>query len=309
MAGKYEPLSRVLQSASGPVEFTFDQLDELIGGLPASARTHRSWWGNTANTTAGHTRSWIETGYVVDAVDLSSATVRFASGRIEDRTRGPQGPRTSPLLDGVDALAAVLRRAGYASPMHAVAAHTVFLHPDTVVQTDGAALFPVVRDFGRRGQLSMDANGTQLLLDDNKSPTLAFCWAARQTKGPDVQFNHVYSDSGNPDLYTALWNICVTPAFLAKTTDGRNHPEVVAAIRRRSHELYGYYPDGEPSPEPPEGYDELDWQESPAPVLDLEATLRERLNAAPKSPPAIASREIGWLFSDWMPDTSLRDPG
>lgn len=309
MAGKYEPLSRVLRSTPGPVEFTFDQLDELVDGLPASPRTHRPWWGNTASTTAGHTRSWIDAGYVVEAVDLASAKVRFAPGRIEDRARGPQGPRTSPLLDGVGALASVLRRAGYASPMHAVAAHTVFLHPDTVVQTGGAALFPIARDFNRRGELTSSADGTRLLLDDNTSPTLAFCWAACQKKGPDVQFNHVYSDSRNPDLYTALWNICVTPAFLAKTTDGRNHPEVVAALRRRSFELYGYHPDSEPVPAAPDGYDELDWPDPPAAASDLDATLRERLNAAPKSRPALASREIGWLFSDWVPDTTLRDPG
>ena len=56
-------------------------------------------------------------------------------------------------------------------------------------------------------------------MDDNTSPTLAFKWAAQQGRGPDIQFNHIYTGTNDPDLYTALWNICVTPAFLAKLTD------------------------------------------------------------------------------------------
>ena len=301
-------MSRVLRANSGPVEYTFAELDDLVGGLPASARIYHSWWGNTANSTAGHTRSWLDSGYVVESFDLLSAKVRFTPGRIENRVRGSQSSRRPVLLNGVDALASVLRRAGYESPMHAVAAHTIFLHPDTVRQTDGAALFRIARDDRRRGQITVNANGMSLLHDDNTSPTNAFCWAAGQKKGPDVQFNHVFNDSKNPDLYTALWNICVTPAFLAKTTDGKNHPEVVAALRRRSFELYGYYPAGDPIPEPPESYDELDWHDPPAAVNDLEATVRQRLNAAPKSRPAVASRKIGWLFSDWIPDHTLRVP-
>jgi hypothetical protein len=63
------------------------------------------------------------------------------------------------------------------------------------------------------------------MLDDNASPTDAFLWSAGIAKGPDVQFNNLWSLSRDPDSYTALWNICATPAFLAKTTDGSNHPE------------------------------------------------------------------------------------
>ena len=73
-----------------------------------------------------------------------------------------------------------------------------------------------------------------MLLDDNTSPTLAFLWAASRAQGPDVQFNHVRNDSANPDAYTALWNIRATPALLAKTTDGSNHPELVAGLRCRA---------------------------------------------------------------------------
>ena len=42
-------------------------------------------------------------------------------------------------------LTAVLARAGYPSVVAAVAEHAVFLHPDTVRQAAGSALFPVIR--------------------------------------------------------------------------------------------------------------------------------------------------------------------
>ena len=54
------------------------------------------------------------------------------------------------ILDGVKSLEAVLVRAGYRTLIdrrlgRAVAEHTVFLHPETVAQAHGEALFPVTR--------------------------------------------------------------------------------------------------------------------------------------------------------------------
>lgn len=115
------------------------------------------------------------------------------------------------MLDGREALEGVLRRAGR-TVLAAVAEQTVFLHPETVEQTNGEALFPIARDPARRGCI-VELDGRRLMMDDNTSPTLAFEWAAQQKKGPDVQFNHIYKGADNPDIYTALWNICVTPAF------------------------------------------------------------------------------------------------
>ncbi len=209
------------------------------------------------------------------------------------------------ILDGVKELAAVLRETRYLSVAAAVAKHTVFLHPDTVAQTHGAALFPVVRDMARRGLLDVLPDGRRVLLDDNTSPTLAFLWAAGRKKGPDVQFNHVWDRSRDPDAYTALWNLCATPAFLAKTTDGSNHPEVTKALRYHSYRLYGYLPAGLAVPTPPDGYDDLVWAPHPEPVFGLATVIRDRLRQSPKSRPSIACREIGWLFSDGRPDQAL----
>ena len=82
---------------------------------------------------------------------------------------------------------------------------------------------------------------------------------------------------------------------------------VVAALKYRSFTLYGYLPDGEPEPEPPEGYDSLEkmWRGHPPPVPDLEAVLRDWLRGSSGSRLAKACREIGWYFSGWEPDHTL----
>lgn len=212
--------------------------------------------------------------------------------------------QASAVLDGVAQLAALLARAGYPSVLSAVAEHTVFLAPETVAQTGGDALFPTIRDFVRRGKPDM-LEGRRVMLDDNTSPTHAFLWAASLAKGRDVQFNHVWNYSRDPTAYTALWNVCATPAFLAKTTDGSNHPEVVSALRYHAYRLYGHRPTGTPEPTEPDGYAQLSWATHPRPVADLEAQLRARLVRNAKSRTAIAAREIGWLFSGWKPDQAL----
>ncbi len=80
----------------------------------------------------------------------------------------------------------------------------------------------------------------------------------------------MWGDPRNLDTYTALWNLCVTPAFLAKTTDGSNHPEVLAALRYRVVDLYDTRSGGLERPSKPDGYDDLEWASSPEPVADLE---------------------------------------
>lgn len=161
-------------------------------------------------------------------------------------------------LDGIEPLTEVLARAGYTT-VEAVARYATFLHPETVEQTHGQALFPVVRDMAmaNRGSHVLADDGRMVMRDDNRSPTDASLWSGRLRKDRDIQFNYVWNDSQNRDSYTALWNIVATPAFLAKTTDGSNHPEVPAALRRRAYDLYGMIPAGAPLPSKPLGYDDL----------------------------------------------------
>lgn len=214
------------------------------------------------------------------------------------------------MLDGVRQLTTLLvERAGYPSVMAAVAEHAIFLHPETVAQTNHEALFATIRMRNRseRGQIAV-VDGRRVLLDDNQSPAYAFLWSAGMSQYGDVQFNHVWNASRDPRAYTALWNLCVTPAFLARTTDGSNYPDVMSALRYRAYSLYGVPPEGFAVPLQPAGYDQLSWAISPEPANDLAAALRARLCRQPASRPARAAREIGWLFSDWVPDPSIPEP-
>ena len=312
VASKYAPLSRYLASQPDdePVSLTWMEIEGLVGPLPTSASV-RQWWANTA---ASHqAQNWLGLGRWVIEVRLGHSVVFSPAG--EPVTYTPYLPNGSaggrgrsggmePVMDGMTALSAALERAGYGSTLQAVAAHTLFLDPVTVAQSRGEPVFPVIRNPNRRGEFT-EVDGRTVMYDDNTTPTLALLWAARRKKGPDVQYNHVFGDPRNPATYTALWNLCVTPAFLAKTTDGSNHPEVLAALRYRVVEIYGCWPAGEERPTEPPGYRDLTWAASPEPLEDLEAELRARLAQAPASPPARAAREIGWLFSVWKPDPDV----
>jgi hypothetical protein len=64
-------------------------------------------------------------------------------------------------------------------------------------------------------------------------------------------------------------------------------------------------PQGQAEPAPPEIYGTVTWKEPPPAVDDLEAVLRARLTAAPKSPAAVVARTLGWYFSGWEPDPTI----
>ena len=301
MTAKYEPLTRLLAAARPlPVTITFTDLDALVGGLPPSARTYPQWWGNR-HEPSGQSSAWAEAGYVVAALRLG-VDVTFEAGVVI-----PAGQHldAKPILDGIDQLTEVLRRAGYPSIVAAVAEHSVFLHPGTVAQTGGLAVFPTIRRMGHVGEFDDLPDGRRVMLDDNLGPTVAFTYAANLPKGRDVQFNHVWPSSKDPDAYTALWNLFATPAFLAKPTDTGKHPEVRDALRFRAFDLYGRRPAGQADPLEPPGYRDLAWAPHPDPVPDLEAVFRSRLGSTPKSRPAIACRKIGWLFSGGKPDPTI----
>jgi hypothetical protein len=215
-----------------------------------------------------------------------------------------------PVLDGVAQLERLLVDvAGYRSVAAAVAVHTVFLDPETVRQTHGQAVFPVIRFSGdrtTRGTETKDTRGRPAILCDNTTPREVFLRAALRSRGHNAHFSHVWDGTrADRDAYTALWNICAVPAFLAKTTDGGNHPDVRAALWCRSYELYGVLPAGGSPPTKPAGYDSFEWADTPAAVGDLEGVLRGWLARSPRSRAAMAAREIGWLFSDWKPDPTM----
>lgn len=288
--GRYEKVPAWLRTLDAArVTVTFTEFEAVTGSLPPSARANRTWWGNSRSNS--QSAAWVSAGWKVTSVDLSAETVTFAIGDVVTRV----GAGRAPILDGIAALMDVVRRAGWPSLEAATAAHCVFLDPATVGQTDGSAIVPVVRDMTRRGELGELPDGRPVLFDDNATPTDVFLWASNRTKGPDVQFNHVWTCARDPDAYTALWNLCCTPAFLAKATD--THADVVALLRYRAWDLYGCRPAREPEPRKPDGYDALHWAPMPEPVEVLEVALRQRMRSAPGRRAALAARSLGWAFS------------
>jgi hypothetical protein len=74
--GKYAALAEYLRGRSGgTVTVSFEDVAELVGGLPESARNHRAWWANDESHVQG--RAWLREGWQVEAVDLGAARVTF----------------------------------------------------------------------------------------------------------------------------------------------------------------------------------------------------------------------------------------
>jgi hypothetical protein len=121
--------------------------------------------------------------------------------------------------------------AKYGTVAQAYASATIFAHPDTVAATGCKPILQVIREGARRGQIAV-IDGRKVGLDDTKAPTDVFCWIhGLMSRKIDIQFNHVYPGSRNPETYTCLANLCVTPSSLAKLTD--HDREVRDLIRYR----------------------------------------------------------------------------
>lgn len=211
-------------------------------------------------------------------------------------------------LDGGKALDLIIQDSAYRSLEQAVASLALFSHPDTVAQARGEALFRIVRGpIPQRGHIFPFDDGHSVLLDDNTGPTDAFIWAnqLRRRAYSDVQFCHIWQESGNPRCYTNLANICVLPAFLPKLSD--THPSVTALLRQRARELYAWQPTNLELPTTV-GSAELKWAPSLPCNPRLAVTLRTAMKTKAKSRTTTSAREIGWCFSDWRPDALLSEP-
>lgn len=204
-------------------------------------------------------------------------------------------------FDGLKALEAVIAASPYGTVEQAVASLSVFSHPDTVRQTGCRPFVRTVRDAARRGQVE-ERNGVLVGLDDNKSPTDAFLWCNGLKRPREAQFNHIYADSGDPESYTSLANLCVTPSFIAKLTD--TDPRVKALLRFRSYDLYGWVPAGLAIPEMPVEYSSLTWALPLPPVVDVKATSHAKMLRRPRDRTVQIVGRIGWVFGKFDADAA-----
>jgi hypothetical protein len=79
---KYDPLHDYLASQAGETQeltMTFSHLDQLVRGLPQSARSRQEWWDNTSDARV-QVRAWQQVGWHVQSVDLEAEVVMFARG-------------------------------------------------------------------------------------------------------------------------------------------------------------------------------------------------------------------------------------
>ncbi|MBY0515364.1 MAG: hypothetical protein K2P81_00545 [Bacteriovoracaceae bacterium] len=205
-------------------------------------------------------------------------------------------------IDGHEMLRKVLlEKAGYLSLSEAIAEMTVFMHPDTVSQTNNQNIFKIIRDAPKRGTISNDG----LMYDDNNGPARAFEWAINEKlKWKDVQFNHIYSDSQNEKFYTSLANLCLTPAFLAKLTDTDN--EIQNLLKYRSYDLYGFAAIADQIPTKPDSYDNLKWHPFPEAVPNLELSYRQRMKKCLSNRATLSAIQLGWHFSKYLPDNNIK---
>ena len=63
---KYSPLKEHLAGRGEVVHMTFDEVADLVGGLPRSAYEYEAWWNNHDSSHA-HCASWNDAGYVAKA--------------------------------------------------------------------------------------------------------------------------------------------------------------------------------------------------------------------------------------------------
>lgn len=241
---------------------------------------------------------------------LTSLREEDASWPVPDRLM-PSRPSVRPKVerprtfaefdfDGSASFRSMVASSQYATVAQAVASLTSFSHPDTIRQTGGRAIFRSIRDPRRVGEIA-EIGGYRVLLDDNKSATDAFLWANKiSRRGRDTQFNHIYARSNDPDAYTALPNICMTPAFIAKLTD--TNEEIKALIKFRSYDLYKWLPSDTEKPPRPEAYDNLEWAPPLAPVNDVRRAIQEAMRRKPKDRTVKSAMTLGWLFDRTFPD-------
>lgn len=224
-----------------------------------------------------------------------------------DRPRHVQKTLSDFAFDGRNALEYVLASSAYGGIEQAVASLARFTHPATAAQTGREPLFRIVRGpIPRRGDIVPHEDGRSVLLDDNTGPTDAFLWANRLRRGSyaDVQFCHIRQASEDPAAYTNLANLCILPAFLAKLSD--THPRIVHMLRWRAEQLYSWRPEGEASVPPSAYFSDVSWSDTFPETQDLARVLRAEMETKAKSRTTISATRIGWRFSDWMPDPTLR---
>ena len=79
---KYDRLGQHLAGLDRSLSHTLDfsGIEAILGfALPRSARAHQAWWANQKNGRHVQANAWLDSGWVTEALSLSSRRVTFTS--------------------------------------------------------------------------------------------------------------------------------------------------------------------------------------------------------------------------------------
>ena len=83
MASKYDRLGDYLAAiGTATIILTFAEVEDIVGPLPAVARSSADWWGATRHGryVNAHATHWGRVGYAADLPDFAAETVTFRRG-------------------------------------------------------------------------------------------------------------------------------------------------------------------------------------------------------------------------------------
>ena len=98
---RYEALSKALESSNeDALEFTFEDLDLMVGGLPPSARKFPTWWANSSKP-SHQSRHWLAAGFKARP-EFARETIHFTRAALDDkRARRAQKPKKKVSKDAI----------------------------------------------------------------------------------------------------------------------------------------------------------------------------------------------------------------
>ncbi len=74
---KYDPLRDSLMGTAARVTLSFDEIADLVGGLPLTAYQRQEWWSNNDDRHV-QAAAWLAAGMKVVHADLSRRIVSFS---------------------------------------------------------------------------------------------------------------------------------------------------------------------------------------------------------------------------------------
>ncbi|MBN2801162.1 MAG: hypothetical protein JXX28_18630 [Deltaproteobacteria bacterium] len=156
MAAQYDNLRRaLLDHESDRLEIALDDLDELLRGLPKSARKYREWWTNNP-LSQSHSRHWVDAGFHARP-DLASARVVFErrAATTSPSNTTASAPGAEGALSRLPSVGTKLGHGSYRAPRTAPQAN----HALPVASSGDASVLTVRFSWSSVGRVELDDAG------------------------------------------------------------------------------------------------------------------------------------------------------